>query len=101
MKFIFSLLASPALKQGFVVALRVISLIESALRGVLANDQISDVARRNIESALVAVVAVKEFMVKVGSLFGVAAYDVVAGVSSLELADTQYVETLRDLTRRL
>jgi hypothetical protein len=101
MKWIFSLLASPALKQGFVVALRVIAIVESALQGVLRNDQVSDAARKNIESAIYAIGAVKEFMVKVGSLFGIAAYDVAAGVSAFQQIPLDYVDNLRDLTKKL
>ena len=101
MKWLFSLIASPALKQGFTVALRVLAITESALRGVLLNDQISDAARKNIEGAISAIMAVKEFLMKVGGLFGIASFDVVAGVSGLDITSTHYVDTLRDLTRRL
>ena len=101
MSWILRILASPALRSGIVVALRVLAIAEDALRGVLSNDQISDAARKNIESAVSAVTAVREFLMKVGNLFGVSSHDVVAGVKGLDLSSTHYIDSLRDITKRL
>ena len=101
MSWILRILASPALRSGIVVALRVLAIAEDALRGVLSNDQISDAARKNIEGAVSAVTAVREFLMKVGNLFGVSSHDVVAGVKGFDLSSTHYIDSLRDITKRL
>ena len=101
MNWMLRLIASPALKSGVAIALRVLVITQNALRGVLANDSISDAARKNIETALQAISAVYDFIFKLANLFGIAAYDVVAGVSSVSANDMRYVDSLKDITKRL
>lgn len=82
MKSLFlKLFTSASIKTGIAYALNVVTLVASALSGVLSGDGISDERRRQIGAILVGVVAVREFLSRLALIVGAPSN---VGPSSLE-----------------
>jgi len=67
---LLKLVASASLKLGVAYALRIVITTIAALRGVLADGNISDDARRSITAVVGVLIAVRDFLAKLAELIG-------------------------------
>lgn len=101
MSWLLKILASQGLRTGLALACKLIQIVETSIRSIIATGKITEETRTRLTAALVALTTVGDFVYRLAELFG-APVDVRAmSADGSEAEEIHAVNKLREIVNKL